>query len=93
MRLTLNVTTQDGSYRVTTTLATIVEWERRFKRKASDLANGIGMEDLAFLAYESAKAAGIVVPIVFDDYIKTLVAVDPEGDTANPTHAAPGDAD
>lgn len=93
MRLTLNVTSQDGSYTVTTSLATIVEWERRFKRKASDLANGIGMEDLAFLAYESAKAAGIVVPIVFDDYIKTLIAVDPEPDAVNPTHAAPGDAD
>ena len=46
----------DGVYHVETTLKTIIEWERRFKVKASSAT--LGMEDLAYeMNYESARLA------------------------------------
>jgi hypothetical protein len=76
MQLTLAVQTTDGDYTVSTNLGVIIAWERKFKRKVSQLGEGIGMEDLAFMAFECCKQSGIVVSPVFDDYIKTLVSID-----------------
>ena len=77
MKLHLKVTDEGKDpYEVTTNLVTLVAWERRFKRKASDMANGVGVEDLAFLAWEACKQAKIVVPGEFDKYIAKLIAVD-----------------
>jgi hypothetical protein len=67
-----------------------VQWERKYKRKMSDLAQGIGAEDLAYLAFEASKLHGIMVPVVFDDFIKKLVAMPEvvEQEDVNPTQAA-----
>ena len=93
MKLTLEVTFNDATIqRVSTNLFAVVAWERKYKKKASDMAQGIGVEDLAFLAYESSKAHDIVVPIVFDDYIKSLANIDVvESEEAFPTEPGPGD--
>ena len=93
MQLTLQIDTGHGPVQVTTNLMVIVNWERKFKRKASQLTDGgIGMEDLAFMAYESAKLAGITVPIVFDQFIESLVSLEVVNqEDANPTEAAPSD--
>ena len=92
MLLTLKVELPDETYEVSTNLFVVVQWERRFKRKASDMANGVGVEDLAYLAWESAKAAKIVVPAAFDDYLKKLVNIEVVSkDDENPTQAAPTD--
>lgn len=89
MLLTLKVELPDETYEVSTNLFVVVQWERRFKRKASDMANGVGVEDLAYLAWESAKAAKIVVPSAFDDYLKKLVNIEVVSkDPENPTQAA-----
>ncbi len=81
MQLHLHVTKDDGEeYTVTTNLFVVVAWERKYKRKASDLASGIGVEDLAYMAYESCKQTGIVVPAVFDDYVKRLAAIEVVGE-------------
>jgi hypothetical protein len=89
MKLTLEVTEQDGKYTLETNLFVIIAWERKFKRKISDLSNGIGMEDLAFMAYECCKQKNIPVPMVFDDYIKRLVNIDVlDEETVNPTDGA-----
>lgn len=83
----------DEPVEVNTTLANIVAWERRFKRKASQMAQEAGVEDLAYLAWEAAKTARVVVPVSFDDFVaklKTLETVEEE--PANPTPAAPGAA-
>jgi hypothetical protein len=70
-------------------LFSIVALERKFKIRASDLASGVAMEHLAFLAFEGAKQNGVTVPAVFDDYIKKLVSVDVVNEeTANPTEEA-----
>lgn len=90
MKLKLKINTGNGDYEVETNLFVIVTWERKFKRKASDLASGgIGMEDLAFMAYEATKQAGIVVPAMFDDFIKRLEVLEiVETETTNPTREA-----
>ncbi len=72
MQLTLKVEFADHEHTVCTTLATIVAWERKYKRKASQISDGIGIEDLAFMAYEASRAAGIVVPATLDIYIASL---------------------
>ena len=87
MKLTLEVKPNEGeAYRVTTNLFVVVAWERRFKTKASALATALGLEDLAFLAYEAAKQSGVTVPAVFDDFLKRVesITVVEEHDT-NPT--------
>lgn len=90
MKLTLKVDTGSGPYTVTTNLHTVVLWERKYRTKASKLAEGIGMEDLAFLAFESAKSAGIETPVVFDDYLKTIQEIEVvEEEAANPTQGEP----
>jgi hypothetical protein len=93
MKLTLAVDLGDGPVEVTSNLYVIVQYERKYKRKASDMANGVGMEDLLFIAYESCKLHGVTVPVVFDDFIKKAISVEVvEQDTAaNPTLAAPTD--
>ena len=90
MQLTLKVTTDNDSYEVKTNLYVIIAWERKFKQKASNLATGVGMEDLAFMAFESCKISGITTPAIFDDYVKKLVAIDVvSDDETNPTEEAP----
>ncbi len=93
MELRLKVTPKEGdAYEVDTDLAIVVAWERKFKRKASDLAKGIGMEDLSFLAYEATRSAGMVIPAVFDDFIKKIRKVEAvEAEAASPTQGAPSD--
>lgn len=91
MKLILEVIPKDGdAYHVTTNLFTVVAWERKYKSKASTLATALGLEDLAFLAFEAAKQAGITVPAVFDDFLKRIesVTVVEQPDT-NPTDGEP----
>ena len=90
MKITMQVEQQDGkTYQVVTNLYSIVALERKFKIRASDLASGVAMEHLAFLAFEGAKQNNVTVPLTFDDYIKQLVSVEVVSeDTANPTEEA-----
>ena len=92
MKLTLKVETQENTYEVTTSLFNVVEWERRTKRKASDLAGGVGYEDLAFLAYAASKSNNITVNVVFDEFVKSLVNLEVVNNEAETfTEAAPTD--
>jgi hypothetical protein len=90
MNLTIRVTRGGDTYEVTTNLYVTVMWERKYKARASDLATGVSMETLAYMAYESSKMAGITVPVAFDDFVKSvdnLEVVDNE--PGNPTQPAP----
>ena len=90
MQLTLKVTTDQTTYEVKTNLYVIIAWERKFKQKASNLATGVGLEDLAFMAFESCKIHGITTPAIFDDYVKKLVAIEVITDEpTNPIEEAP----
>jgi hypothetical protein len=91
MRLTLAYRTVDGDSRqVQTNLATLVKWERLYKRKISQIGDGIGAEDLAYFAYEATRQAGIVVPATLDQFIDQLENMPEivEADDRNPTDPA-----
>lgn len=91
MRLTLQYTTTDGDSRqVQTNMATIVKWERLYKRKISQVGDGIGAEDLCYFAYEATRQAGITVPGTLDQFIDLLndMPTIVENDPPNPTDPA-----
>ena len=90
MKIKLRVHPTEGDpYDVTTNLFVIVAWERKFKRQASNLSNGIGAEDLAYFAFESARAAGITTPLAFDEFIKKTKEVEVlDSEDANPSQPA-----
>lgn len=93
MKLTLALDMGNhGQHQVTTNLWVITQWERKMRRKASDLAQGIGVEDLLYLGFEACKVHGIAVPAAFDDFIKRVNSVDVVSEEAEtPTEAAPTD--
>lgn len=93
MQLILAVDLGEGPIHVQTNLFVIVQYERKFKRKASEMANAVGMEDLLFLAWESCKMHGVVVPAAFDDFIRRAVSVEIVNDETdpNPTQGPPTD--
>ena len=77
MQLTLKATFNDGATNtVTTNLSTVVAWERKYRRKASEMAQGVGVEDLAFLCYEATRATGITVPGTLDQFISSLASIE-----------------
>jgi len=89
MQLRLKATFTDGTINeVVTNLSTVVAWERKYKRKASEMATGIGVEDLAYLCYEATRASGTTVPGTLDQFISSLTSIDvletqdPKADTA-----------
>jgi len=94
MKIRLQVTPIEGDpYECETNLFVVVAWERKFKRQASSLANGIGAEDLAFFAFESARAAGITTPLAFDQFIKQTKSIEVlSEDAPSFTEAAATDA-
>ena len=93
MKLTLRVKLYESeAYEVVTYLFVIISWERKMKRRASDLSSGIGMEDLAYMAYEASKQQGHPVAISFDEFVKKLEDLEVvETATAVPTQEATGD--
>lgn len=91
MKLTITVTTETGhAYDVVTSLATMVEWERKYQRRAGDLAAGFFIEDLAYLAYASEKRDGALPFSTFDEWLAHVDGLEVK-DTAesHPTVAAP----
>lgn len=93
MKLKLQIKPTDGDpYVVETNLFTIVAAERKFKVQASSFAHGVSIEILAFMAYEASRQAGVVVPAIFDDFIKKTEAIDVIGEEpGNPTDAGNSD--
>ena len=53
MKLHIKVTHSGQPKTVETSLAIIVAWERKYKKRAGDLAGGFAVEDLAFMAWQA----------------------------------------
>jgi len=91
MKLTIRFDIGYGPATITTTLATLVAWERKFKMKTSDLADNFGMEDMAFMAWHSAKVQtehGQSIPVEFDAFVNKLVEIEIVSTaSSNPTTA------
>lgn len=92
MNMTIRVDIGDGPQDIQTNLWAVVAWERKYKTKASHMATAAGMEDLAYLAYESMRQQKITVPAVFDDFIKKIVSLEVIGSDERPTQGEPDDA-
>jgi hypothetical protein len=89
MNLTLRVTRNGETYDVTTNLMVTVLWERKFKARASDLATGVSMEALAYMAFEASKMNSIVTPVAFDDFLRSVENLEVvDNEPANPTQPA-----
>lgn len=73
MKLTLRIDYGQGAQEVETDLLALVRWERFRKDKVSSLANGVGIEDLCFLAHDVLVRRGVPVPAKLDDFIAQLV--------------------
>lgn len=96
MKLTIRVSfktpaAQMVTETVTTTIATVAAWERKFKRRISDLQGGIGIDDLMFMAWHQLHAN----KRESRDYDAWLESVDNfdvvETAQANPTEATASD--
>jgi hypothetical protein len=91
MKLTIRFDIGFGPATITTTLATLVAWERKFKMKTSDLADNFGMEDMAFMAWHSAKVQtehGQSIPSEFDSFVNKLIEIEIVSTAStNPTKA------
>lgn len=84
---TIKVTPHEGdAYTVTANLFAIVAWERKYKAKAYTLAAGFGLEDLAYIAYETCKQNNVPVSPVFDEYLRKLSMVELVDADTDPTH-------
>lgn len=80
MKAGIKVTYTDGSTEsVTAIVADFVAWERHTGRKASDLSAGVGIEDMALLAW-SAATRGQNIP--FEDWLQTVADLDEVADAA-----------
>jgi hypothetical protein len=75
MKTKLNITTTDGELiEVIAIVPDFIAWERYSKRRVSDLVNGIGIEDMAYIAYSALKRQGNVKP--FDSWINTVSEIE-----------------
>ena len=89
MPMTIRYTRGQEVAEVQTSLPVIVAWERKFRAKASQLGQNVGMEDLCYLAFEASKRAGIVVPAEFDRFVESVTDLEVVNDEdENPTPPA-----
>ena len=75
MKTKLNIKTIEGEeLEVIAIVPDFIAWERHSKRRISDLANGIAIEDMAFLAHSALKRQGNVKP--FDGWINSVEEIE-----------------
>lgn len=76
MRLKLKVILVDETeIETTASIADFVAWERHSKKTASDLSNGAGIEDMAFLAWSSLKRSK-KTELVFNEWLETVAELE-----------------
>lgn len=72
MKLRLEVINIEGeSVIAETIISDFVAWERHSKKKISNLSEGAGIEDMAFLAYTSLKRQK-KVDISFEEWLESV---------------------
>lgn len=73
---------------ITTTIATVAAWERKFKRRISDLQGGIGVDDLMFMVWHQLTV-NKKESRDYDAWLNTVESFDvQEVAQANPTEPA-----
>ena len=92
MRLPITLTFDNGT--TATIMAgplAIMRWERRYKTKVSRWAtDGIGAEDLLYLAWEGLRIGGAPTPASFEEWAATVYEItNGETEDADPFPPAP----
>jgi hypothetical protein len=73
---------------IETTIATVAAWERKMRKKITDLQGGIGVDDLMFMAWHRLTALK-KENRDYDAWLETVQSYDvPEAEASNPTEAA-----
>lgn len=76
MKLRLEVTNVEGEKVIAETIISdFVAWERYSKKKISNLSEGAGIEDMAFLAYTSLKRQKLV-SVPFEEWLESVTELD-----------------
>lgn len=89
-KIKLTIETKTETYQVIANPLALSNWETRFDKMLSDMANGISMTEIYGMGYEATRAAGKVVPGKFEDWLADLVDIDIDiEEPENPTEAAP----
>ncbi len=72
MQLNIRVDQHDGNgpREVRTTMWAMVQWERRYNVKIAQLSEKLGVEDIAYIAYETLRSLKYPTPSTFDDFLK-----------------------
>ena len=84
MKITVEVDYGKGPEIVTASPMAIIGWEKENRTKISNLAsNGIGVCDLADLAYRQLKLEGKVTGSL-EDFEKSLIDIDPVSEESDP---------
>lgn len=97
MKLTLQVAylQPDGKQveeTIETTIATVAAWERKMRKKITDLQGGIGVDDLMFMAWHRLTALK-KENRDYDAWLDTVQNYEvPDAEPVNPTEAAASDA-
>ena len=76
MMLSMKVTTSDGTRTITSRPKTMVQWEAKTGHKMSDLANGIAMSDLAWIAWRQLTDEGMTTA-TYDEWMDDLDNLEP----------------
>ena len=76
MQLKMGIKTTSGATEVTIRPKAIVGWELKNGRKISELAQGIGMSDMSWLAWRQLTDEGST-SASFDDWLDELLDVEP----------------
>ena len=76
MRASIKVTSTDSEItEVEAIVPDFIAWERRTKRRTSDLANGVGIEDLAYLAWASMHRTKRISD-TFDEWLERIAEIE-----------------
>jgi hypothetical protein len=71
----------------------IIGWERKTGSKISDLGNGLALTDVATMAYEQVRLEGLVdMSLSQDDWLRSVVSLDPVVESPSQPGEAPSDA-
>ena len=93
MRIDLRYTTKAGDkHEVCADFLTICQWEEWSGRQATSFADGVGMRDLAYLAWKASMAADVVVAADLNKFISTIDDLEVLGEATERPTAAPDGA-
>lgn len=72
MQLTIRVDQHDGNgpQDIKTTMWAMVAWERKYNVKIAQLSEKLGIEDIAFITYETLRSLKRTTPASFEDFLK-----------------------